>query len=104
MSVEEMNTTNKQPDIATILEALSPENRGVIEERLVTMSKAAFAASEKLGPLEEQVRTSTPRLVTLFFVLTIVVIQLKAMKAENEKLVAANTAFKQDLEIGEVSF
>ena len=24
------------------------------------------------------------------------------MKAENEKLVAANTAFKQDLEIGEV--
>lgn len=53
MSTEEMNT--KQSDIATILEALSPENRGVIEERLVTMSKAAFAASEKLGPLEEQV-------------------------------------------------
>lgn len=55
MSTDEMNTTNnKQPDIAAILEALSPENRGVIEERLVTMSKAAFAASEKLGPLEEK--------------------------------------------------
>ncbi len=38
-----MNTTNnKQNDIASILEALSPENRGIIEERLVTMSKAAF--------------------------------------------------------------
>ena len=60
MSSEDMNTTNnKQTDIAAILEALSPENRGVIEERLVTMSKAAFAASEKLGPLEEQVSFST---------------------------------------------
>lgn len=31
-------------------------------------------------------------------------LQLNAMKAENDKLVAANTAFKQDLEIGEVRF
>lgn len=78
-----MSSTPKPTlDIGTILDGLEADQKSAIENRLIAMNQAAFAASEKLGPLEEQ---------------------LNSMKAENDKLVAANSALAADAKIAEVS-
>ena len=54
VSTTAMETPNTA-DIAAILDTLSAEHKKAIEGRLIAMSQAAYDASQKIAPLEEQV-------------------------------------------------